>query len=501
MTVEQEAVGGIGGDMTDTHHYDIIIIGGGPAGQSAAEFAALAKRRTLVIERKVLGGLVVTTGGGPTKTLREAALHLTGFRYRDLYGLTEQPDISMAVERTRVRTREVSSALQNFTRSVFLDMLGVDVVYGSASLRPNHTVIVTPSEGSETKRVFTAQKILIATGSHPFHPANISFDDPDIFDSEELPKLKHVPKNALVVGGGSIGCEFASIFTAFGIPVTVVQSGEHLLSTMDSELSRLLCRIFENQGMRILLGTGVHTAGRVNGELQVTLETHEVLRPDIVLFATGRMVNTEGLSLDAAGVKLNARGMVQVDNHFQTSVEGIYAAGDVIGPSLASVSMEQGRVAACHALGLGFKEKLDPLSVSAVYSVPEVAGVGFTEDNAKEQGIDYEVGRCNFGTIPRGFISGDSDGILKLVFRRHDRRLLGVHILGDIASELIALGQATLYNSGTIDVFNNLTFATPTYTMAYKYAAFDGFKHLAASSGLPTSGSEQKGDPVESLQT
>jgi hypothetical protein len=213
------------------------------------------------------------------------------------------------------------------------------------------------------------------------------------------------------------------------------------------------------------------------------LKTGEVLRPDMALFATGRLVDTEGLGLDSAGVKLNPRGVVEVDNHFQTNIEGVYAAGDVIGPSLASVSTEQGRVAACHALGLGFKEKLDPLSVSAVYSVPELAGVGLTEDNAKEQGIDYEVGRCSFGEIPRGLISGDTDGILKLVFRRKDRRLLGIHILGDIASELIALGQATLYNSGTIDVFNNLTVATPTYTMAYKYAAFDGFKRLAATGG------------------
>jgi NAD(P) transhydrogenase len=197
----------------------------------------------------------------------------------------------MTVERTRARTGEVSSAMQNFTHSVFVDRLGVDVVYGSACLGLNHTVIVTPHEGSETERVFTAQKILIATGSRSFHPANIPFDDPDIFDSEGLPKLKHVPKSTLIVGGGSIGCEFASIFTAFGIPVTVVQSGEHLLSTMDSELSRLLCRVFENQGMRIVLGTGVRAAGRVNGELQVTLETDEVLRPDIVLFATGRTVN------------------------------------------------------------------------------------------------------------------------------------------------------------------------------------------------------------------
>ena len=404
--------------MTGIQHYDLIIIGGGPAGQGAAEFAAFAGRRTLVIEHEVLGGLVVTTGGGPTKTLREAALHLTGFRYRDLYGITEQPDIVTAVERSRARTEEVSSEMQNFTRSFFVDKLRVDVVYGSARLGPNHTVIVSPSEVSETEPVFTAEKILIATGSRPFHPANIPFDDPDIFDSEELPKIKRVPKSALVVGGGAIGCEFASIFNAYGIPVTVVHSGEHLLGTMDSELSDLLRRAFEKQGMRIVLRTGVHTASRVNGELQVTLKTGEVLRPDMALFATGRLVDTEGLGLDAAGVKLSPRGVVEVDNHFQTSIEGIYAAGDVIGPSLASVSTEQGRVAACHALGLGFKVNLDPLSVSAVYSVPELAGVGLTEDNAKEQGIDYEVGRCSFGEIPRGLISGDTDGILKLVFCR-----------------------------------------------------------------------------------
>jgi NAD(P) transhydrogenase len=211
------------------------------------------------------------------------------------------------------------------------------------------------------------------------------------------------------------------------------------------------------------------------------LESDEVLNPDIVLFATGRTVNTNGLGLEEAGVKMNDQGIITVDNHFQSSVEGIYAAGDVLTPSLASVSMEQGRVAACHALGFAFKEKLDPLSVLAVYSVPEVAGVGLTEDDAKKQGIDYEVGRCHFGAIPRGIISGDSDGILKLVFRRNDHCLLGVHILGDIASELITLGQATIHNSGTIDLFNNLTFATPTYTMAYKYAAFDGLKRLAAA--------------------
>ena len=200
------------------------------------------------------------------------------------------------------------------------------------------------------------------------------------------------------------------------------------------------------------------------------------------LFAAGRTVNTEGLGLEAAGVKLNARGAVAVSDKFETSVDGIYAAGDLIGPSLSSISMEQGRVAACHAFDLRFKEKMDPLPVSAVYSVPEVAGVGLTEDNAKKQRINYEVGRCSFATIPRGIIAGHSEGLLKLVFRKDDRRLLGVHILGEIASELIGLGQATIHTGGTIDVFNRLTFATPTYTMAYKFAAFDGLKRLAGES-------------------
>jgi NAD(P) transhydrogenase len=249
-------------------------------------------------------------------------------------------------------------------------------------LGPNRNVILTPCEGLKTEHVFTAEKILVATGSCPFHPENIPFDDPDIFDSEELPNLKRIPKNVLIVGGGAIDCEFASIFTAFRISVTVVDSKKNLLSSMDSEISRLLCKVFENQGMRIILGTRVLTTRRVNGELQITLENDEVLYPNIVLFATGRTVNTESLGLEEAGVKLNTQGIIEVDNHFQTSVEGIYAVGDVIGPSLASVSMEQGRVAACHALGLGFKEKLDPLSVFAVYSVPEVAFDGFKRQAA-----------------------------------------------------------------------------------------------------------------------
>ena len=475
------AIGKSGPDVTEHSHYDFIIIGGGPAGQGAAEFATLAGLRTLVIERNILGGLVVTTGGAPTKTLREAALYLTGFRDRALYGLTAPADIALAVERMRARTAQVRSAMQDITRS-FFDDLGIEVAYGSARLGSGRTVLLTPRDGDGKEYFLTAERILLATGSLPSRPPNIPFDDPDVFDSEGLPKLQRIPKSVLIVGGGSIGCEFVSIFNAFGIPVTLVQPGDRLLREMDSEMSQLLCHVFENFGIHLLFGKRVCAAQRINNELNVTLETGEVLRPDIALFAAGRTVNTEGLGLEAAGVKLNARGGVAVSDKFETSVEGIYAAGDLIGPSLSSISMEQGRVAACHAFDLRFKEKMDPLPVSAVYSVPEVAGVGLTEDNAKKQRINYEVGRCSFATIPRGIIAGHSEGLLKLVFRKDDRRLLGVHILGEIASELIGLGQATIHAGGTIDVFNRLTFATPTYTMAYKFAAFDGLKRLAGES-------------------
>jgi len=468
-------------DVTKHGHYDFIIIGGGPAGQGAAEFATLAGLRTLVIERNILGGLVVTTGGAPTKTLREAALHLTGFRERALYGLTAPADIALAVERMRARTAQVRSAMQDVTRS-FFDDLGVEVAYGSARLGSGRTVLLTPRDGDGKECSLTVERILLATGSRPSRPPNIPFDDPDVFDSEGLPKLQRIPKSVLIVGGGSIGCEFVSIFNAFGIPVTLVQPGDRLLREMDSEMSQLLCHVFENFGIHLLFGKRVCAAQRVNNELNVTLETGEVLRPDIALFAAGRTVNTEGLSLEAAGVKLNARGAVAVNDKFETSVEGIYAAGDLIGPSLSSISMEQGRVAACHAFDLRFKQKMDPLPVSAVYSVPEVAGVGLTEDNAKKQRINYEVGRCSFATIPRGIIAGHSEGLLKLVFRKDDRRLLGVHILGEIASELIGLGQATIHTVEAIDVVNRLTCATLTYTMAYKFAAFDGLKRLAGES-------------------
>jgi NAD(P) transhydrogenase len=465
--------------MNNADHYDFIVIGGGPAGQGAAEVAAIHGYRTLVVESNVLGGVVVTTGGAPTKTLRDAALYFTGFRDREVYGLVGQLDPALVGKHIRSRTLEVCTQMQETVRLSF-ENRGIDVIYGQAQLGPGFTVLVVDHKQGGQVRKFSADRILIATGSRPFHPPNIPFEDPNVYDSEMLFTIPRLPKSVIVVGGGAIGCEYASIFKALGVRVTLVDSGDRLLSMMDGEISQLAASVYIGMGIDLIKGKRVKSMQRVQDTFEVTLDSDEILQSEVVLFAVGRSVNTDGLGLNEAGVNTNERGEIVVDRNFQTSAAGIYAAGDVIRTSLSSVSMEQGRVAACHAFNLAFKEAIDLLPVWAVYSVPEVAGVGLTEEEAKAQGIDYEVGRSSFATLPRGIISGHSEGMLKLVFRRDNQRLLGVHVLGDIASELIGLGQATIHLGGEIDLFNQLTFATPTYTMAYKFAAFDGFRRLAA---------------------
>jgi len=283
----------------------------------------------------------------------------------------------------------------------------------------------------------------------------------------------------MVVGGGPTGCEYASIFTALGARVTLVDAADRLMPIMDAELSRLATQVFERQGMRVLCGTGVTTIRRSQTGLEIQLTSGELLRPEVMLFAGGRSVRTGDLGLEAAGVATTPRGWISVDDTYRTTAPGIYAAGDVIGPTLASVAMEQDRVVASDAFGLGIKKHIYPLPVSAVYSVPQVAGVGLTEEQASAAGVAYDVGRCRFATLPAGIIAGHTEGMLKLVFAVDDLRLLGVHSLGDIAAELVALGQVVIHQGANLEIFNDLTFANPTYTMAYKDAAFDGLTHVA----------------------
>jgi NAD(P) transhydrogenase len=469
--------------MSQTTDYELVVIGAGPAGENAATLAAVFGHSVLVVERTAPGGTVTTTGGAPTKTLREAALALTGFHHRHIYGLPGDPVGEMVIQKIRERTRDVCAILQEATEAK-IRRAGADYLPGVARLGPGRTVVVTPADGG-AERLVTAGTIVIATGSRPFRPASVPFDDPDVYDSDEIFAMGRgrLPRELLIVGGGAIGVEFATVFAAGGVEVTLMHQGDRLLPAMDGEIAGMLAAALARLGVRVVLGERPRSIGRVDGRLVAERESGEPLGAECVLYAVGRSVNTEGLGLTEAGIDTGRHGVIAVDGHFRTSATGVYAVGDVVGPTLASIAMEQGRAAVCHAFGITLKDHVDPLPISAVYGMPEVAGAGFTEEACQEQGIAYEVGRCRFDAIPRGVISGHTEGMLKLVFRPNDRKLLGVHAISEVAAELVGMGQAVLHYGGTIDAFIDLTLNTPTYTMAYKVAAADGLLQLARSRG------------------
>jgi len=457
--------------------YDMIVIGSGPAGENAAELASYFGYRVAIIERNKPGGTPTTRGGAPTKTLREAALALTGFYDQEVYGVELGAPPAVALDKLTKRTAQVCQSLQVATTRR-IDLMNVAYLQGTAQLAGGDKVLLTEANGVVAE--LSARVILIASGSRPLHPRNISFDDPAVFDVDGIYGLTGLPKSLFIVGGGPVGVEFATIFNALGARVTLAQGADRLAPTMDGELSRMMAQIFAERGVRVLLGANTDSVVRAGDHLHVALTNGDTYDAETVFFAAGRRPNTEDLGLSDVGVGVDERGYIVVDDHFQTSVPGVYAAGDVLGPGLSSVAMEQGRVAACLAFGIDFLKMVDPIPISAVYGMPEMAGVGLTEEQCREQGLDYAVGRATFASIPRGAISGH-DGLLKLLFRQDDRRLLGVHCLGEIASEIIGAGQIVLHYGGTIDTFSAITLPTPTYSYAYKNAAFDGLRRVMAS--------------------
>jgi NAD(P) transhydrogenase len=465
--------------MSAKSRFDMVVIGSGPAGEKAAAQAAYFSRRVAVVERcPSPGGAMVRDAEIPSKTLRETALYVTGFRRRDVYGLGLTLDPEATVAQLRQRTGQVIETMTDAVRRN-LERHGIEFVHGSARLGPDRTVHVSQDAGQE--RVLEGDVVLIATGSRPFRPPSVPFDDPDVHDSETVLDIDRPFADLVVVGGGVVGCEYASIFTALGVNVTLVDSGERILPLLDAEVSQLLAQVFRRMGMRLVLGGGRATITRDTDGLTCTLADGEEIRPDKLLFAAGRLGNIEDLGLEEAGVEVDARNRIVVDETYRTTAESIYAAGDVIGPpALASVSMEQGRVAACHALGIPFKDTVDPMPPFGVYSVPEAARVGLTEEEAVARGIDYEVGRGWFVGNTRATIAGAPEGLVKLVFQPDDRKLLGVHVLGDHATELVHQGQAVLNYGGAIDYFIHSTFNAPTESEAYKYAAYDGLQRLQA---------------------
>lgn len=463
--------------MIDT--YDLIAIGAGPAGKSAAELAAAFGRRALIIEQGQPGGAVTTVGGVPTKTLREAAVALTGYRQEEIYGVRAALPLAVALPLIGARTDYVRRVLQGVT-SRQIAARGVDYLHGAARLGPNGVVLVRLDDG--TQRALSTRACLIATGSRPAHLPDIPFDDPDVYDSDRIYQIRSAPGKLVILGGGPVGVEFATIFNALGVEVTLVSQSQRLLPSMDDELAQLMADEFARRGVDLVLGASVRQVVRAKSSLAISLTEGGILMPDALLVAAGRTPNTNDLGLAEAGVTLDQRGHVVVDRYFRTSAAGIYAAGDVVGPTLASVALQQGRAAACHACGLVFGVELDRVASAAVYSLPEVAGVGATEAQVQAAGIAYVVGRCDLATTARGAIAGHR-GLLKLIMRAEDRKLLGVHCIGDTASELVAVGHMAMYHGSTVEQLLALALNTPTYTAAYHDAVIDGLAQLAEHMG------------------
>ncbi len=473
--------------------YDLVVIGAGPAGEKGAAQAAYLGKRVAIVETSPSpGGIAVSSAGIPTKALRESAIYLSGLgpHAQDLPGLssvTSAPSgnttpgalLSLLMTRkTEVINLNVQSVRRNLTRH------RIELIHGRARLRPGRVVEVTLPEGGLLK--LEGGVVLLAPGSTTVRPKWM-LKDPAVLDSESVLDIDRLPRDLVVVGGGAVGCEYASIFGALGIRVTLLCRSDRLLPSLDPELSRVLAESFNGMGIRVVPCSRVTSLARTGDILEIGSEGQKTLPTELVLVAVGRKARIEGLGLQESGVELGPEGNVKVDSNFQTTLDGVFAAGDVIGPpGLAATSMEQARVAMCHAFEFKFKEIVDPLCPRYVYSIPEVASVGISEVEAKSQGIDFEVGRTSFSNNAKARISGFADGLIKLVFRVSNKQLLGVHIVGEMASELVHLGQFVLREGGTIDAFIDATFAVPTRTEAYKYAAYDGLMRLERRLGRTT---------------
>jgi NAD(P) transhydrogenase len=477
--------------MEKLYDYDLVVIGSGPAGEKGAAQAAYFGLKVAVIERAGhVGGAGINTGTMPSKTLRETALYYSGLRQRGLYGIDYSLKENLNIRNFMFREQAVVETGWR-TVTANLERHKITTIWGSASFKDAHTLHVTLNEGGEL--VLTAGIILIATGSSPYHPPELPFDDERIYDSDSILKMERIPRSMAIIGGGVIGTEYAGIFSALGVDVALVDSRERLLPFADSEIVDRLRVYLERLGLRFVFNTRVAKTELTPTGVCIMLSTGESVAAETALFAAGRQSNIDGLGLEALGITLGKRGLILVNDRYQTSVPNIYAAGDVIGfPALASTSMEQARVAMVHAFNLHYKERLSMVIPLAVYTIPEISMVGLTEDECVQKQIPYLVGRAFYGTNARGQIIGDTDGMIKLIFSPADKKLLGVHLIGEMASELIHLGAHVMAEAGTIDAFIEAVYNYPTLSDSYKYAAYDGLgrwnllanngKHAAVSS-------------------
>jgi NAD(P) transhydrogenase len=459
--------------------YDLVVVGSGPAGEKGAAQAAYYGKKVALVERADhLGGAGINTGTLPSKTLRETALYFSGLRQRGLYGIDYSLREGLTVADFLYR-KDIVAELEWKLIQRNLDRHQIELVQGIASLLGPHTVHVELRDGGQ--RDLTCRVILLAPGSSPYRPPGIPFELQNVYDSDEILAMDRIPESMTIVGGGVIGSEYASIFTALGVRVTLIESRERLLPFVDGEIALRLQSQLESLGMVFRFSERVGQVLEESGQVRLILEGGETLASQTALFCSGRQSNVEGLGLERVGVRMADRGRVVVDDHFRTSVESIYAAGDVIGfPALAATSMEQARVAMVHAFDLQYKPRVSDVLPLAIYTIPEISMVGLTEDVCLAEGISHRVGRSYYERNPRGLIIGDLAGMLKLVFSPDDRRLLGVHLIGEQASELIHIGAHVMAAKGTIDAFIDAVYNYPSLSDSYKYAAYDGLANLQA---------------------
>lgn len=461
----------------DAKEYDLIVIGSGPAGQKGAICAAKLRKKVVIVERtKTIGGVCVNTGTIPSKTLREAVLYLSGFRQRAFYGrgyaLKDRITMTDLVFRAEaVMAREIDVIKAQLRRNF------VDVVEGDARFLDPNAVEVVNSGDSHLLR---GKHVLIACGTRPAHSDDIPIDGKRIFDSDQVPCLEEIPRDLIIVGAGVIGLEYASMFAALGTKVTLLDQRPVLLDFVDREIIENLCFQLRQIGTVFRLGEKVVSVGfdQERDRVFARLESGKNVHGQALLYTIGRQANSDQLKLESAGLAADSRGKLAVNEHFQTSAPHIYAAGDVIGfPALASTSMEQGRLASCHMFGQ--PGKMPPTLIPyGIYTIPEISMVGNTEEQLTQQKVPYETGVARYAELAKGQMLGDDQGMLKLLFDPDSLKLLGVHVIGDRAAEIVHIGQVVLTMGGSIEYFRDTVFNYPTLAEAYKVAALDGLNKL-----------------------
>jgi len=459
--------------------FDLIVIGGGPAGYMAAMVAGHWQKKVLIVEASPeLGGAGIRTGTVPSKTLRETALALSGLRTRKLHGV----DLSLRREATIqdfMRHEQFVIDSESSRISETLQNLNVKIVHGWGSFIDSHTIRVKSTDSAE-ESFYSGKRIVVATGSCPMRPETFEFADPRIHDSDEILKLDKIPKKLVIIGAGVIGSEYASTFATLGSEVHLIDGRQTLLPFLDAEISSTLLRCMQENGVNFIWQRKVTKCIASNAGIRIILDDNSEILADGVLVAAGRKGNVDCLNLEAAGVAVGERGAILVNGRFETNVANIIAIGDVIGsPALASTGSEQARVAISLAYDIPFKTEIASILPMGVYTIPEVGCVGDSEEQLRKKDIDYVVGRAYFRNSARGKIIGDEQGVLKLLFNRTDKKLLGVHIIGESATELVHVGVVAMLAGGGIDLINATCFNYPSLTELYRYATSDALLALS----------------------